>query len=413
MRGKGEGSIFKDSRGLWTAVIELPAHPTGGRRRKVLRRKSKLVLMQDLKAWRVQFEKDGDLPTKDISVGEWMREWFEKVAVESIRPKTAMAYKSLIDNHIIPALGKKRLHKLTAADVRRLATTITGAGLSQNTALQAHRILSVALKQAEREGRVPRNVATLTDAPRRPRHAQQALDVDQGIQVIKTAAADPLGSLWAAVLLTGARQGELLGLELDRVSDRLDISWQLQRITWQHGCNPHCGRIRGWDCRDKKIVAPADWEHRHMTGGLWLSRPKSKSGWRVVPLVDPLASILARHIEATAEQPNPHGLVWHTPDGSPIDPKDQSAAWHTLLARAKVPDVPLHSGRHTTVDLLYEAGVPEDVISDIVGHSSRSMTRAYKSRGLQQRHTDAMHSLSALFTPPDDARSDTPEAIAP
>jgi hypothetical protein len=24
MRGKGEGSIFKDNRGLWTGIIELP-----------------------------------------------------------------------------------------------------------------------------------------------------------------------------------------------------------------------------------------------------------------------------------------------------------------------------------------------------------------------------------------------------
>jgi hypothetical protein len=34
MRGKGEGSVFRDSRGLWTAKVELPSHD-GIRRTKV------------------------------------------------------------------------------------------------------------------------------------------------------------------------------------------------------------------------------------------------------------------------------------------------------------------------------------------------------------------------------------------
>lgn len=417
MRSKNEGSVYRVPKDpsqplkFWAIAIELPKAHDGTRRRKVERSKDKSILLKRLRELQREKDKSGDLPTRDITVRDWMEQWFTTIAVKKIRPKTAMTYRSLIDNHINRVLGSIRLHKLTSDDVTRMADDITGKGLSHNTALQVHRILAVALRYAEQRGKVTRNVATLTDAPIRPATDLEVLTLEEGIEVLRTAKPDRLFSLWTAVLLTGQRQGELLGLEIDRVTDKLDISWQLQRITWQHGCDPHCGRKRGHDCRARKLVAPANWEHRHIVGGLWLSRPKSKAGWRVIPLVEPLMSVIRQHIEDTQDEPNPFGLVWHTEAGMPIDPKDQSRMWHELLERAGVPDVRLHDGRHTTVDLLYEAGVPEDLIPEIVGHSVRAQSRAYKTRGNQKRLTAAMLALSALFSQPVDEDADTRRAI--
>jgi integrase len=413
MRGKGEGGFSRVPKDptkplkYWRGVIELPSH-TGDRRRKYVTAKDKRVALKKFRDAQAEVAKTGDIATRGLTVATWMDEWFNDIAVKTIRPKTAMAYRSLIANHIIPTLGAIRLDKLTARDVRQLEASILGKGKSGNTALQAHRILAVALKHAEWEGHVARNVATKTPAPTRPRLNVRALTLDEGIHVLETAATDPLGSLWAAVLLTGQRQGELLGLERDRVGEVLDITWQLQRLTWQHGCDPHCGRKRGWDCRSRQLIAPLDWEHRHIKGGLWLSRPKSKAGIREIPLVDPLKSIIERHIAETAHEPNPHNLVWHTPSGAPIDPKNESVAWHALLGRAEVPDVPLHAGRHTTADILYEANVAEDIIIEILGHSNRGQSRGYKSRGNRKRLEAAMRALSAQFTQPIGERSDTP-----
>jgi hypothetical protein len=52
-------------------------------------------------------------------------------------------------------------------------------------------------------------------------------------------AADDLASRWAAAFMTGAREGELLGLQWDRVDwngKRLIIRWQLQQLSKAHGC---------------------------------------------------------------------------------------------------------------------------------------------------------------------------------
>lgn len=410
-RGKGEGSLFKDSNGYWTVVVELPAHG-GERRRKKVRRKSKAEAMKILRELLAERDRTGDMPTRVMTVEQWIEEWFTTIAAKKNRPKTLSTYRGLIDREILPTIGAKKLDKLTTTDVRRMLHSITEKGLSSTTAAQVYRILSVALKYAERNGKVPRNVAALVDSPRPAKPHLEALSAAQGIRVLQTAATDPLGSLWAAVLLTGARQGELLGLERDRVGDYLDLSWQMQRLTWEHGCGGTCNRKRGADCYKRKVTAAPDWVHRPLHGGMWLTRPKSEKGTRAVPLVEPLKSILQRHIEATADLYNPYNLVWFAANGAPIDHSVQSKLWHQLLERAGVPDVRLHDGRHTTVDLLYEAGASEDTIRDIVGHSTREMTRAYKSRGNTKRHTEAMLKLSALIGGQGHEHSDTPEAIS-
>jgi integrase len=70
-----------------------------------------------------------------------------------------------------------------------------------------------------------------------------------------------------------------------------------------------------------------------------------------------------------------------------------------MLAHAGVRDARLHDARHATVDLLYEAAVPEPVITEIVGHSTIGMSRRYKSRGNQQQLRDAMTRMSELLAP--------------
>jgi integrase len=395
-RGKGEGSIYKDSRGLWTAAIELPQR-NGDRRRKVIRSKDKAALVRKLRDLQKERDDKGDLETHVLTVQQWMTIWFQTIAQEKIRPRTAKTYQSLIEKWILPPIGARKLDKLTPDDVRQMSRAIVAAGKSSTTALQAHRILAVALKYAEREGKVSRNVATLIDAPRRAVKNLRALTLDEALQVLDSVRHDRYGSLWAAVLLTGAREGELLGLQTDRVTQTLEFSWQLQRLIWEHGCDGDCNRKRGTDCPKRKVTFPADHENQHLTGGLWLSRPKSRAGWRVIPLAPQLRIEIMRHIDATKDEPNPHNLVWHTPEGLPIDPREGNRMWHDVLDKAGVPQVRFHDGRHTAVDLLLLAGVHIDVVQEIVGHSSRMQTQEYKSQGLTLRRVQAINSVSDLI----------------
>jgi integrase len=408
VRGKGEGSVYKRDDGLWCASVELPS-ATGKRRRKVISSKDKATVIRKLSAIQTQLRTHGDLPTADQTVEQWFTYWLEDLLPKEGRPNTVKGYRTVIQKYIIPTIGKVRLEQLTPAHIRRVHTAILQAPkypkdpsrgtLSSTYALNAHRIMASSLTTAEREGRVTRNVAKLTAAPRKAAREVLALDLEEVIHVLEVVSRQThaeLGSRWATSLLTGARRGEVIGLERDRVGDVIDLSWQLQRL-----------KLTGVD---GKPDVPADFEYRHLVGGLYLTRPKSAAGWRIVPLVEPLRGILQRYIAATPD--NEFGLVW-APRGRPLDPDQDSAAWHDVLRDAEIlKDVPLHGARHTTVDLLYLAGVPEDIIMEIVGHSTRSVTRGYKSQRNKTRLTDAMLQMSELLTPAVGEAPGTPAAIS-
>jgi integrase len=188
----------------------------------------------------------------------------------------------------------------------------------------------------------------------------------------------------------------------------VDLSWQLQRISWTHGCTgpdtvnakgktvKACGFKNAASCPTRKIICPPDWEYRQLTNGMLLSRPKSSAGTRIVPLVEPLLSIVERRLVAVSREPNPHALVWTADpkkdrhgrlqplDGAPVDPSWDNEHWHAVLERAGVPQARLHAARHTTASLLRKAKVSTETITRILGHSSSAMSEKYIDYEVEQ-----------------------------
>lgn len=398
-RSKGEGSIYqRKSDGMWCATIELPPAVDGRRRRKQIVRKYKQDLVTEMRKVKSELAERGDLPTSSPTVEQWLTYWLREVSARRCRPKTQYEREGDVRRYLLPTLGKVRLDKLTADHVRKMHNHITDElGLSSTTALRCHRILSVALRDAKRAGRVTRNVATsdYLDAPSAAVVDVTTLTQDQALAVLATAARRPDGARWALSLLTGARAGEALGLEWDRVdfdTGTLTFSWQLQRLTWTHGCgDTPCRFKRAGNCPYRQLRIPAGFEHRQIgDGGLYLVRPKTRTGWRVVPLVDPLFSILERHHN---QQGNPTGgLVFGT-----VDPRDDYQGWLSLLAEAGVPRIRRHDARHTAATLLLALGVDTKVISQILGHSSVVTTRAYQHASLDMARA-ALTQLGAHLT---------------
>lgn len=395
-RSKGESSIYqRTSDGLWCTSVELPRTPQGKRRRKVIANKSKLVVIKEMRRLQGELTQHGDLSTEVPFLRDWMTYWLEEVAALKLRPSTMRSHRGVARNFITPMLGHKRLDKITPTDVQKMTNRIQktpkdtalrdlpesewpadAARLSSTYALYAHNVLSGALKTAMRQEKINRNPCQLVDKPRKRITDEKALTVDMAIKFLRWCATAKYGDLWATFLLTGGREGEVLGLEIDRVQDVIDFSWQLQTLR-----------------PEEMKTIPADFEYRHVRHNLYLTRPKSAAGWRVQPLIEPLASILARTIGDRTE-----GFVFVKDGGQCWQPSDAWAAWKQALKDAGITeDVKLHGARHTTVDLLYEAEVPEAVIMEIVGHSSRGVTRGYRSRGNERIKADALGRVADLL----------------
>lgn len=409
-RGHGMGSIFqRESDGMWVGRVELPPGPDGKRRRKQVARARRAEVVTALRDLRRDLDRTGDLPTSSPTLAVWLTTWLDRIAAPRLKPRTTATYRSYIEHYITPSIGRTRLDKLTPGHVARMHAYITEQGLSSTTALQAHRILSRALVDAMREGRVTRNVADADhiDAPRRAvttRRALTATDAQAILGLVATPGREREFIRWSLALLAGLRQGEALGLTRDCIdldAGLLRIEWQLQRLPWSHGCGPRtdtgwpCQRERAGSCSARHVTIPAGQEAERVHGGLWLLRPKSRRGWREVPIVGAFRDGLARYM-AQAE-PGPAGLLLHDA-GRPLDPSRDSAAWHALLVEAGIDRAPLHSARHTTATLLYELGVPEGTRMAILGHSSATTTAGY-THVTDAIARDAMERLGRVALP--------------
>lgn len=380
---------------FWEVTLELPRTDGTTRRRLPIRSKDKAtVIRESLKAW-TRLQTTGDLPTENQTVEQWFTYWLGR-AKKSKKPKTYAGYASVINAHIIPTIGKVRLNRLTAAHIYRVHDRIlntpknpndpTKGFLSPTYALNAHRVMSSSLTDAEREGRIARNVAKLAEAPRKANTQLQVLTLEEAarlVQLFRTGETEKY--LWAVLILTGGRRGEVLGLTWDRITDVVDFSWQLQRLKLTD--TPGIPDV------------PADNEYTHLTGGLYLTRPKSTSSVRIFPMKGDLLAILTewRH----NAPPNKYNLVFTTPTGEPIDPDRATEQWpHILKAAGIHKHLRLHDLRHTAVDVAYASGMPEAVMKELFGHSAVSMTRAYRSKGNRLMLDRAAEAFSEQFALP-------------
>jgi integrase len=317
------------------------------------------------------------------------------------RFSTRPAYRSKIDNYIIPAIGRYRLERLSTDHVRRLHDYIEqDLGLSATTALQAHRILAKALTDAEREGRVVRNVAKLVDAPKKAVVKISSLNNEQQKVMVRAAGErdEEEAARWVLAFQSGLRPGERLGLTVDEILfDRhiIRVAWQLQRLTFTHGCGETpCGNKRAGNCPQRRLDIPSDQEVRHLEGGLYLTRPKSRAGWREVPMTAAVEAVL-RWLLAE-HPPGQEGLVFTRDGHRPIDPSDDARQWKAALEDAGLPHVRRHSSRHTCATVLDELGVPDNVRQLIIGHADRETTALYTHVADERTHA-AMAQLGLVM----------------
>jgi integrase len=141
-----------------------------------------------------------------------------------LKPTTKRTYEGLVNNHVIPKWKRTRLVDITHADVAEWVVSLRNGGLSASSVRQTHRVFSLMLALAVRDGRIARNPADGVPLPRPAKGEQVFLTHDQVDQLADAAGGHRLTVLFLAY--TGVRYGEMAAL---RVS-RLDLLRRRARI---------------------------------------------------------------------------------------------------------------------------------------------------------------------------------------
>lgn len=365
-----------------------------------------------------------------LTFAQWAEQWLADRSRE-LKPATTRGYRSLLDRHVLPAIGHLRLQDITPTTVRALVEKVAkspsaqgqakrdnpvmGAPLGPSGYNAALRMVKTCLAHAVSMGHIKSNPAEAIKSRKVKRATSDEsapLTPDEAYAIFPALDDQPLGSLFQALILTGCRVSELLGLERSRVTDVIRLDWQLFAPTWEHGCGGACreGR-RGADCPHRTWTPPEDQEVRdlpRLDGGDFpdvagvLIRPKTTSSIRTRPNTGLLATVLADAMQG----PSAYGLVWEQSSMRkgrewvrPLSAGRVLEVWGQVSEALNVrPGIPVHGFRHTYTDIASDAGIDLGRVADMIGHASPKMTRYYMSPEQSRRDATVHAQYEAQFT---------------
>jgi integrase len=188
---------------------------------------------------------DGKHGARTDTFGALLDAWMDD-GKQDRSPSTMAGYRIKIDSAIRPALGSVRLEKLTSRDLDRWYARLLAGGTSPAMVMHYHRVISAALRQAEKWGMVPASVARNASPPTVPVKALVIPPPDRVRSLIDEAGMTrnpELATVLFVAALTGMRRGELCGLRWS------DIDWQGSALTVRHAI----WQVRSaWGVKDPK-----------------------------------------------------------------------------------------------------------------------------------------------------------------
>lgn len=271
-----------------------------------------------------------------------------------LKESSISRYQNLIDTHILPELGNKRMTQINASAINRFLANklekgrIDGeGGLSASYVRSISLVIGSAIRYGVSEKMCDPLLSPITK-PSLPKKALSILSSERQTQLEHELLDDTNEEklLIYLTLYTGLRIGEACALRWEDVCLESRLIYVRQTIS------------RVWYYENGK-------KHSKLVVGT----PKTESSQRCIPICSKLYAILN-----SFPYRKRHGYVLPNSDGGFISPRTFEYRYKKILKAAKLELVNYHALRHTFATRCIECGVDIKSLSEILGHADASIT---------------------------------------
>lgn len=250
--------------------------------------------------------------------------------------------------------------------------------LSGQTILHYHRLISVILQTAVEWQYIPTNVAERVKPPKAESNEAVYLDDNQAIRLLELLEEQPIYYRTAVTVLlfTGMRRGELMGLvwsDIDFTNNTITIQRSMQYLPEK---------------------------------GVFIADTKTKSSRRVIKA--PTTAMHALKVYRTWQkktflsigQPwEEGGQVFVTQNGTPMHPDTLTSWFGSFIKTTDLPQIHIHSLRHTNATLQIANGVAVTTVAGTLGHSTANTTTKVYAHAIQSAAAEAAEMMDNLLKP--------------
>jgi integrase len=270
-----------------------------------------------------------------VTVSEWLPTWFATKA--TLKPKTRIAYESVVERWVLPRWGAVPLNRIAHADVVAWVADMAG-WVGPATSGKALLVLSQCVQLAIRDGRLSRDPTSGVRRPRPVRGRQRYLTHEE-VERLAGAMPAPYDLLVVFLAYTGLRFGEASALRVGSVD--LD---------------------RGRVVVDRALV--------EVRGTVTEGTTKTHRS-RTVPVPRILQGQLADYLAGR----DPGEWLFPAPGGGPLRNSNfRHRFFDPAVRRAGLAPLTPHDLRDTAASLAVRAGASVKAVQRMLGHASAAMT---------------------------------------
>ena len=387
-RARGDGGLhWDDKRQRWIATTTIGYDGRGKRVVKRASGRTKTDARDKLRALMRDHADGYAIGGRGVTVESAVRDWLAFGLVNR-SAKTVELYRYLCETHVIPHLGARQLHCLTAGEVEAWLQLLR-SGLTSRTIQIARSCLGRAVRRAMQRDLVRRNVVELTEVPTgRPGRTSKAFTSQSADAVLSLTHADRFHAYIVVSMLTGARTEELRALCWDRVHLDADAPF-----------------IEVW----RSVRAGGDTKTRRLRRTIALAN-------RCVDALRLEAERQRRDRKNAGPAWQETGLVFTSLVGTPLDAANVRRYFRralVLVPGIDPADWTPRELRHSFVSLLSDAGIPIEEIARLVGHSGTTVTELvyrHQLRPVIQTGATVMDRLFASAAVRDGSHADSHSA---